>query len=170
MAKFYDGLMHLCGLLAALLVALVTLLVCYDVLARNTIGQGLGWIVEISEYALPTLIALSAPWLMFRNEHIRLDLLTMVLSPAKMAKVERLTAAVGVVASALFTWYSLALLLDSRASGALVMKALVFPEWWIYIPTPLGFALLTIECGRRLLMPAAAAEPEVHAGTKESLS
>lgn len=170
MAKFYAGVMRGCGFLAALLVAMITLLVCYDVLARNIIGKGLGWIVEITEYALPTLIAVSAPWLMYRNEHIRLDLLNMVLSPARLAQVERLTAAVGVVASGLFAWYAMALLLDSKNSGSLVFKALIFPEWWVYIPAPIGFALLSIECLRRLLMPASVPHTQVHAGSVESLS
>jgi hypothetical protein len=50
-------------------------------------------------------------------------------------------------------WYALRMLLDSRAAGSLVMKSLVFPEWWLYVPVPIGFALLALECGRRRAVP-----------------
>ena len=36
----------------------------------------------------------------------------------------------------------------------MVMKSLVFPEWWLYVPVPLSFGLMTLEFARRLVMPA----------------
>jgi hypothetical protein len=36
-------------------------------------------------------------------------------------------------------------------SGSIVMKTVIFPEWWVYTPMPFGFGLLAIECLRRLL-------------------
>lgn len=151
--RFYDALMKGCGAIAALLVALMTVLVGYDVIMRNIGGGGLSWILDITEYMLPTAICVSAPWLMYRNAHIRLDLLNMVLSPAALEQVERIAAGVGMVGSAVFTWYALALLLDSRAAGSLVMKSLVFPEWWVFVPVPIGFGLLALECARRTFLP-----------------
>jgi TRAP-type C4-dicarboxylate transport system permease small subunit len=41
------------------------------------------------------------------------------------------------------------------------MKALVFPEWWLYVPVPIGFALLALECGRRVLRPSGLTEEAV---------
>ncbi len=154
MMKFYDLLMRACGGFAALLVGAMTVLVGYDVVMRN-IGMGsLDWILDVTEYMLPTAICASAPWLMYRNQHIRLDLLNMVLPPRVLRHIDRIAATVGVVGAGIFAWYALALLLDSRATGSLVMKSLVFPEWWTYVPVPIGFALLTIECARRAFMPA----------------
>ena len=34
-----------------------------------------------------------------------------------------------------------------------MLKALVFPEWWLYVPVPPAFALLALECARRVLWP-----------------
>ncbi|RMX07610.1 TRAP transporter small permease [Corticibacter populi] len=152
--KAYDHLMSALGICAACIVAALTVLVTYDVLARNLGLGSLDWILEVSEYMLPTLISLTAPWLMYRNQHVRLDLLQSMLPAAARHGVERVAAAIGMVAAAVFAWYALQLLLDSRQSGTLVMKALVFPEWWLYIGTPIGFALLAIECARRVFLPA----------------
>ena len=47
-----------------------------------------------------------------------------------------------------------------------MIKSLVFPEWWLFAPVPLCFALLAVECLRRLLRPGAHAGPVV-AGLEE---
>ena len=162
----YQRLIQACGATAAILLGLVVLLVCYDVILRNLGAHSLPWIVEITEYMLPLATFLAAPWLMYRNEHIRLDLLGATLSPARMAIVDRIAAAFGLAVSAAITWYAVAVILDARASGAVVIKSLVFPEWWLFVPVPLCFGLLAVECLRRLLRPGGHAAPVV-AGLEE---
>ena len=154
----HAALMRACGTLAAAVLAAITLLVCYDVVGRNIGLPTLVWINEITEYALPIATLAAAPWLMWRNQHVRLDLLGAVLSPAAQRMADRGASAIGLVVSLLMAWYALRLLLDSRSAGSLVMKALVFPEWWLYVPVPLGFALLALECGRRVFKPSGLTE------------
>lgn len=155
--KAWARLMQACGGLAAAIVGLVVVLVCWDVLARNLGGMSLPWIVEVTEYALPLATFLAAPWLMHRNEHVRLDLLAATLSPRAMARIERVAAALCLAVALVVVWYSIRVLLDTRGIGALVIKSLVFPEWWLFVPVPICFGLLAIECARRLLFPAPAA-------------
>ena len=154
----YARLMRLCGGVAAAVLGLITLMVCYDVIARNLGLRSVVWINEVTEYALPIATLAAAPWLMWRNAHVRLDLLGMVLSPTAQRRVDRLSSALGLVVSLLMVWYAVRMLLDSRAAGSIVIKALVFPEWWLYVPVPVGFGLLALECGRRVLWPAGLAE------------
>ena len=154
----HAALMRACGTLAAAVLAAITLLVCYDVVGRNIGLPTLVWINEITEYALPIATLAAAPWLMWRNQHVRLDLLGAVLSPRAQRTADRLASAIGLVVSLLMAWYAVRLLLDSRSAGSLVMKALVFPEWWLFVPLPLGFALLALECGRRVFYPSGLTE------------
>ena len=160
-AGWYHRLMQACGVAAAAILGAAVVLVCYDVLARNLGAGSLPWIVEVTEYALPLATFLAAPWLMYRNEHIRLDVLSAMLSPAKMAIVDRIAAAFGLAVSLVIAWYGVAVILDSRGAGALVIKSLVFPEWWLFVPVPICFGLLAVECLRRLLRPGVHAEPVV---------
>jgi TRAP-type C4-dicarboxylate transport system permease small subunit len=154
----YPSLMRACGLVAATTVALITLLVCYDVVGRNLGLPSLVWVNEVTEYALPIATLAAAPWLMWRNQHVRLDLLGALLSPAAQRQVDRIASLMGLVVSLVMVWYAVRMLLDSRSSGSLVMKALVFPEWWLYVPVPIGFALLALECGRRVFNPSGLTE------------
>ena len=166
LTPWYHRLMQACGFGAACILGLVVLLVSYDVLARNLGARSLPWIVEITEYALPLATFLAAPWLMSRNEHIRLDVLGATLSPAALRIIDRIAAAAGLVVSLVITWYGVAVILDARSAGAVVIKSLQFPEWWLFIPLPLCFGLLAAECLRRLARPGAHAEPAV-AGLEE---
>jgi TRAP-type C4-dicarboxylate transport system permease small subunit len=90
---------------------------------------------------------------MWRNQHVRLDVLEMVLSPRARAKAERVSAAAGLAISAVLAWYGVVALLDSKRAGAVMLKALVFPEWWLYLPVPIGFGALALECARRVFWP-----------------
>jgi TRAP-type transport system small permease protein len=146
--------MRLCGGIAAAVLGAITVLVCFDVISRNLGMRSVVWINEVTEYALPIATLAAAPWLMWRNQHVRLDLLGMLLSPAAQRKVDRISSLLGLTVSLLMVWYSIRMLLDSRAAGSIVLKALVFPEWWLYVPVPIGFGLLALECGRRVLWPA----------------
>jgi len=158
MAHFHATLMRACGYVAAAVIAAITLLVCYDVVGRNLGLPTLVWVNEITEYALPIATLAAAPWLMWRNQHVRLDLLGAVLSRPAQRMADRVASALGMVVSLLMLWYGLRMLLDSRNAGSLVMKALVFPEWWLFVPVPIGFALLALECGRRVFKPSGLTE------------
>jgi TRAP-type C4-dicarboxylate transport system permease small subunit len=150
--------MQACGGLAAALVGIVVVMVCWDVLARNLGGMSLPWIVEVTEYALPVATLAAAPWLLWRNQHVRLDILGALLSRPAQRHVDRAASALGLVVSLLMAWYAWRMLADSRQAGSLVMKALVFPEWWLYVPVPICFALLSLECARRVWRPSGLVE------------
>lgn len=162
--KAWGRLMQGCGGLAAAILGVVVVLVCWDVLGRNLGLGSLPWIVEITEYALPLATFLAAPWLMYRYEHVRLDLLSTTLSPGNLAKIERIAAAICLVVSLVIVWYALRVIVDVRGIGSMVIKSLVFPEWWLFVPVPICFTLIAIECVRRLLDPPPPAGSAADAG------
>jgi len=147
--------MQACGVLAALLIGVSVALVCYDVIGRNLGLKSLPWIVEVTEYGLPLITLLAAPWLLFRAEHVRLDLLNNTLPPAALRALDRVASAVGLVVCLVICWYAIAVIADTKEIGAMVMKSLVFPEWWLFVPVPISFGLMAIECARRLVQPGA---------------
>lgn len=151
--RAWAALMALCGGLSAAVLGVAAVLVVWDVVARNLGARSLPWIVEATEYALPLATFLAAPWLMHRHEHVRLDLLSITLSPHALARIERLAAALCLAVSLVVAWYAVAVLLDARQVGSLVIKSLVFPEWWLFVPVPICFLLLAGECARRLAFP-----------------
>ena len=145
MILFYDRLLQGLAALAAVLLGASALAITVDVVGRN-VGVGtLPWILEVSEYVLPLATFLVAPWLLRRNEHVRLDILLRA-----WPRLGHVTSVIGRAVSAVLVLYGVRTILNSAQQGAMVFKSVVFPEWWLYAPVPLCFGLLAVEFVRRL--------------------
>ena len=149
--RAWGRLMQACGTAAALIIGVMTLLVGYDVLARNLRLPSPSGIAETSEYGLALATLLAGPWLLWTEQHVRLDLLQMSLSSAAWRRLYRAAALLCLLISAVLAWYAVAVIFDLRQSGAVIMKSFTFPEWWVYVPAPLCFGLMALESLRQLL-------------------
>jgi len=148
--NIYRGILQGLASVAAVLLGAMALLVTLDVVMRN-VGLGtIAWVNEVSEYSLPVATLLIAPWLLYRNENVRLDVLLHAV-PRKLSRVlERSCDVVGIAICAVFVWYSIRLILDSSRIGSMMVKTLAIPEWWQYALVPVCFSLLAVEFARRL--------------------
>ena len=148
--KFYSTLLRALAGVAALLLGAMALLVTLDVVVRN-VGLGtIAWVNEVSEYSLPVATLLIAPWLLHRNQHVRLDVLLMSVPRTASRFLEKSCDLIGIAICAVFVWYSVRLILDSSRIGSMMVKTLAIPEWWQYALVPLSFSLLAVEFARRL--------------------
>lgn len=148
--KLYGLVLQAFAWAAGLVLGAMALAVTLDVVARNLGWGNTGWVVELSEYALPVATLLVAPWLLHRNEHVRLDVV-LVLLPRKISLLlERCADVLGILICAVFVWYGTKLIFDSASLGSMVVKTLAIPEWWQYALIPVCFSLLAIEFARRL--------------------
>ena len=141
----YGRILDALVVLAAVLLLAMIVVVTGDVVLRNLTRTGLAWSNEISEYALYVLTLLTAPWLLRRGQHVRLDLvLTQV--PARVAwAMEAISDAFGFAVSVTLVVYGVTMTVQSWRLGSITIKTLVFPEWWLLWPLPLFFALLAFE-------------------------
>ena len=144
MKSLYARLLELLAAVAAVLLGASALAITLDVVGRN-VGLGtLPWILEVSEYVLPLATFLVAPWLLYRNEHVRLEILLQ-----RFPALGHVTNVVGLAVCVVLVWYGV---LTIRNSNGMVLKSVVFPEWWLYVPVPVCFGLLAIEFARRLAL------------------
>ena len=149
--RLYRHVLQALAWVAGVLLGAMALAVTLDVVARNLRLGNTGWVVELTEYSLPVATLLVAPWLLHRNQHVRLDVLVVALPRRAALGLERLADAVGIVICAVFIWYGVKLIFDSARLGSMVVKTLAIPEWWQYALMPVAFGLLAVEFARRLL-------------------
>jgi TRAP-type C4-dicarboxylate transport system permease small subunit len=143
--RLLDAMVVLAALTLFAMVAVVT----GDIVLRNVARGGFLWANEVSEYALYMMTLLTAPWLLRRGAHIRLDLV-LVMVPVRIAwLMEALSDIVGCAVSLILLRYGVAMAYDSWRLGSITIKNLVFPEWWLLAPLPVVFALLALEFGFR---------------------
>jgi TRAP-type transport system small permease protein len=145
LSAMFGRLLDALAMAAALILLAMVAIVTADIVLRNSTGGGFAWANEVSEYALYLMTLLAAPWLLRRGQHVRLDII-LTLVPARVAwLMEAAGDALGFCVSVVLVRYGLAMTADSARLGAITIKNLVFPEWWLLAPLPATFALLAIE-------------------------
>ena len=145
----YGRLLDAVALLAFALLFAMTLMICADVLLRNVPLvkglQGLAWSNEVSEAMLYLITMLTAPWLLRRGQHIRVDILLRAIPRRAGWYCEWVADSMAFACCAVIAIYGAQAALASYRAGSLSIKTLVTPEWWMLAPLPVAFALLALE-------------------------
>jgi len=141
----FGRLLDAMAAIAAVTLLAMVVLVTADIVLRNLSRGGLLWANEVSEYALYLITLLTAPWLLRRGQHIRLDLVLTMLPVRIAVLLEAASDVIGCAVCIVLVRYGIAMTYDSWRSGSITIKNLVFPEWWVLVPLPIAFALLAIE-------------------------
>lgn len=153
LARFHARLLEGLGLLAGILVGVGTLLIAVDVGLRNIAGTGFPWLIDGIEYGLFVATFLAAPWVLREGAHVRVDIVVAALPPRAAALLQRLADLVGLIVCLILLWYSLKVTLAAAASGSMVLKSFIFPEWWALAVMPPSSLLLAAEFVLRLRRP-----------------
>ncbi|HKW39262.1 MAG TPA: TRAP transporter small permease [Burkholderiales bacterium] len=145
----YGRLLEAFALVACALVFGMTLMICADVLLRNVRivpgVAGLAWSNEVSEGALYLVTMLTAPWLLRRGQHIRVDILLRAV-PKRLGWVfEWITDIVGLACCLVIAWHGACAALASYKAGSMSIKTLITPEWWLLSVLPVAFLALSLE-------------------------
>lgn len=145
----YGRVLDALALIACALILGMTLMICADVFTRNVRiipgVVGLEWSNEISEAMLFLITLLTAPWLLRRGQHIRVDIIVRAVPPKAGWLFEWLVDVLALGCCAVIAYYSARAAWASFQAGSLSIKTLVTPEWWLLVVLPLAFAALTLE-------------------------
>jgi TRAP-type transport system small permease protein len=145
LSDWFGRLLEALLLLACLLLLIMTVLIGADVLLRNTGFGGIAPSNEISEDIIYLLTLLAAPGLLRHGRHIRVDIVLRAVPERIGWLLEWLGDILGLICCLYFVWYGTRVAVASFTSGALSIKTLILPEWWLLLPMPLAFALLGLE-------------------------
>jgi len=149
LSRAFEVLLDRLMIFACLLLLAMTLLIGADVFTRNTGLGSVSWSNEVSENILYLLTLLSAPWLLRRGQHIRVDILLRAV-PARIGwYMEWVGDLIGFACSLYFVWYGLRVLgASSHHSGVTS----------VLIETARALAGGLSACGDRVRLPHATAE------------
>ena len=145
----YGKLLEAFALAACALVLGMTLMICADVLLRNVRilpgVAGLEWSNEISEAMLYLITMLTAPWLLRRGQHIRVDIILRAVPNRVGWSFEWVVDVLGLASCLFITYYGARAAIASFKAGSVSIKTLVTPEWWLLSVLPVAFLALSIE-------------------------
>lgn len=155
----YSRLLDWLGIAAGAVFGLIALATTFDVVRRGVAGQTVNGLADLVEYALFVSTFLAAPWLLRLNGHVQVDFLVGAL-PERLGRIARASGdVVGLGVCATLLVYSVRATYRSWSSGSVVLKTVIFPEWWLYAVIAVSMALLGLEFIRRLLLGHASAPP-----------
>ena len=150
----YGRVLEALAFLACVLILGMTLMICADVLLRNVRlipgVAGLAWSNEISEAMLYLVTLLTAPWLLRRGQHIRVDVVLRAVPRRAGWIFEWTTDVLGLACCLIIAFCSARAALASWKAGSVSIKTLVTPEWWLLSALPVAFVALSLEMAFRM--------------------
>ena len=145
----FDRICDVLAVLAGVLTIFLMLLGAAEITMRSTLGQSIGWGIEISEYGLLFITFLATAWLLRYEGHVKMDIVLMKLKPRPQAVVNITTSLMCAILCFLLTWYGGRVTWDHFQTGYLITSSLRPPSFLIQFIIPIGFFLLFIQFLRR---------------------
>ena len=136
--------------LTKLLLALVVLLVAWDVFSRN-FTRPVAWSVSLTEYLLIYVTFLPMPALVRGKGHVCADFIRTAMPRSLRRAVETGVYVLCVAICAHLGWVALQGVIASLQTGAYDVRTFDMPRWLIYAPMVLGLWLSALEFLRYLL-------------------
>lgn len=145
----FDCIIDFMAILAGILLMLVLIGVTVGVAVRYFLGISLFYVVEISAYSLLYICFLVAPWVLKKEEHVKLDLVINHLDERINSLIGIITSIAGAIVFSIIAWYGTKATWGLFQSGYFVPSILAPPKYIIVGIIPLSCLLLTIQFIRR---------------------
>ncbi|PUE22432.1 C4-dicarboxylate ABC transporter permease [Limnohabitans sp. MMS-10A-160] len=129
--KILTHLADFCATLAGVLLTVITLMTCFSLIGRNTVGVTLVGDFELTSVVAGAAIALFLPWCQVRRGNIIVDFFTAKMTQRVNARLDRLGAFLLACVFAMLMWRVAVGGWSAYRSGSATML-LNFPEWVVY--------------------------------------
>lgn len=150
--KVLDAACRVGEAVAMLMLAIVTALILLMIVGRELLNEGLPWADELARLGGLGLIFLTAPLLLARDAHVKVDFFVNLLPQGARRAALKAVDLLTVVFCGLFLaagWFFL------QRAGRFSTPALSLPNLLFYLPAIVGMALLALVAVHRLLSPHA---------------
>ncbi|MCV0396575.1 MAG: TRAP transporter small permease [Rhizobiaceae bacterium] len=140
----YNRVVVALAVVAGAILAAMALMISVEVGLRACCSSAIFGLTDLTEHALAAATFLAAPWVLARNAHVSVDIVTITLPPAIRHRLARVVDLVGAAVCVALSWYTLKALLIAVERGSMVRGILVVPEWITFASPALSGALLAI--------------------------
>jgi C4-dicarboxylate transporter, DctQ subunit len=151
MERLIDFVCKLFAVAAGVLLILVTLFIGYVILARIIGISSPAWIVQFTEYALLWITFLGTAWVLGRNRHISIDLLTTRLKPRMKVVFDVAHSVVGCAVCGILCWFGFSTVWSMFQRGVTDVQVVDVAKYQVILIIPLGFLLLALQFFRKML-------------------
>jgi C4-dicarboxylate transporter DctQ subunit len=139
-ARVNTALSYLC----AVIVAFMTVSIIYDVLARLLFKAPTIWVIDINEYLLVYLTFVPAGWILMRDRHVKVELLTSRLMRRTRFRLAFVTDTLACAYCMILAWQGWIVAWEALQRGYEFSTALAFPRFPVIVIIPVGAAWLAL--------------------------
>jgi TRAP-type C4-dicarboxylate transport system permease small subunit len=138
LASIQDKLSRTGFILAACVLAFISVAYCYEVVSRYFFNAPTIWASPLVSYALCLTIFLALPDLARRGLQISIDLHEAWASPAVIEALLRLTRLVAGMSCLAAAWITAEQAWSEYSFGVWTNTYLPIPKWWLFVFIPYG--------------------------------
>lgn len=150
MVKLLDRVCTAMAVAAGALFLFVTFSICYSILTRAVHLPSPIWIIQFNEYAMLWITFLGTAWLLQKNKHISIHIVTSRLS----IKTERIFKIghdlLGLLLCLAFCYYCSLSTWEQYSRHIIDVQAIDVPKALVVMVIPIGFLLLFLQFVRQL--------------------
>lgn len=128
----------------------IVIMILIDVGLRSIGEQPPSFTSALVEYGLLYATMCAAPWLLHKGGHVSVTSFISLLPARASGVIVRLSQVICICAGSIFTYYSIRLFASELSYGAIDVRSIEIPRYFLYAPLPIGFGLMTIEFLMRL--------------------
>lgn len=131
LAKAHDLLTRLTFMLAMFVVAYLTIVLAWEVVARYVLLQPTGWGPDTAGLAFGLATFLAAPTLSKEGGHADMRMAVDALPPVPAAWLRRFTMLLACIVCWLAAWFGYNELLRVYQRGVMAIAVTPIPKWWL---------------------------------------
>lgn len=129
---------------AGILVFLMSI-VGTGIFSRYVLHMPIGWVNEITEYALVYLGFLPAAWILKDEAHIKMDLVLNAVNPRAQCMMNTTTSIISTIVCLVLTWFSFKVTLNLYKTGYLMPTIYQPPKFILVAGIFVGLLLFSIQ-------------------------
>ncbi len=139
-----DRLSEAAGFIAAISLAFLTIIVCYEVIARFVFNAPTTWVTEVGTYVFVAIVFLGFAVAQRANAHIQVEVLVDRLSKEKRAFIELVGLWLGILFISIAAWQTARFTFLEYVHDARDWGLLGTPQWLPQIPMTVGYVLFIV--------------------------
>ena len=151
MTRAIDAVFQFLAVIAGLLLLFITLSIGWSILARVIGVSSPVWTVQFTEYSLLWITFMGAAWLLAKNKHIAIEVLTQRLGRGPNWILSILHSVMGFLLCGSLCYFGAKLTWDHFQRHVIDVQAVDIQKGFVIMVIPFGFALLALQFLRNLM-------------------
>jgi C4-dicarboxylate transporter DctQ subunit len=150
LTKIFDYILQVTAYFSGTLIIILMLSIVYEVVMRYFFNSPTSWVIDFSGYMQYAIVMLGAAWVLKRNGHTKIDILSVQLRGKKETILNAITSSIGFLTCAVFFWEGLTATWEAYQRHEFLYREVEIPVAPLFVVFPISFFLLCIQFAREI--------------------